>query len=331
MKVLVRFAPGVRFDSFEGARLRKNIKGGLELNDIKWVDSVFADPDVCHYLSPVDVTKARDAKDDGYPVVVSALYSESDPFGCFLDRDNNNCCSLSPRSLKILELADKILVPCLCAKNLLFQCGLKNNNIEVVSPGVNLTRFEDLDALESEVFPRYYRIQKNEKYVVSVGDFEDLVNISRIKKIAEMAPNYHFFYFGPLPKGGDGVVKKLNRKSRDNLHFVVLTEDDVFRSGLCGASYFLEFGEVLSSPMHELEAMAAKTPIVFIGKTYGSEILKPGINCFAPLSVEQAANMFDSLSQLDKNTIIIEGYKTAKENSISHIGQKLKKVYETLI
>lgn len=173
MKVLVRFAPGVRFDSFEGARLRKNIKGGLELNDIKWVDSVFADPDVCHYLSPVDVTKARDAKDDGYPVVVSALYSESDPFGCFLDRDNNNCCSLPPRSLKILELADKILVPCLSAKNLLFQCGLKNKNIEVVSPGVNLTRFEDLDALESEVFPRYYRIQKNEKYVVSVGDFED--------------------------------------------------------------------------------------------------------------------------------------------------------------
>ena len=170
MIVFVRFAPGVRNDIFEGTRLRKNIKGGLELNNIKWVESVFAGPDVCHYLTPVDEGKAHDAKLDNYPIVVSALYAENDPYCRYLERGTDSFYALSPRAIKLLEMADLVLVPSLSAKNLLFQCGLQNSAIEIVTPGVNVTRFEILDPLEGEVFHRYFRLSKDDRYVISVGD-----------------------------------------------------------------------------------------------------------------------------------------------------------------
>ena len=105
MKILVRFVPGARNDIFEGTRLRKCIKGGLELNNIKWVESIFAEPDVCHFLSPIDEAKAHEAKAEGYPVVVSALYAESDPYCRYLERSPENFYSLPQKSLKMLNEA----------------------------------------------------------------------------------------------------------------------------------------------------------------------------------------------------------------------------------
>ena len=131
MKILVRFVPGARNDIFEGTRLRKCIKGGLELNNIKWVESIFAEPDVCHFLSPIDEAKAHEAKAEGYPVVVSALYAESDPYCRYLERSPENFYSLPQKSLKMLNEADLILVPSVSAKTLLFQCGFQSQNIEI--------------------------------------------------------------------------------------------------------------------------------------------------------------------------------------------------------
>ena len=331
MIVFVRFAPGVRNDIFEGTRLRKNIKGGLELNNIKWVESVFAGPDVCHYLTPVDEGKAHDAKLDNYPIVVSALYAENDPYCRYLERGTDSFYALSPRAIKLLEMADLVLVPSLSAKNLLFQCGLQNSAIEIVTPGVNVTRFEILDPLEGEVFHRYFRLSKDDRYVISVGDFEDQRTIKKLRTLAEAMPKLLFFFFGSTSKTGDGIIKKLSKDSPPNIRFHPVVEDDVFRSGLFSALYFLELGESLSHPLEELEAMAAKTPIIHIGKPMGGDFLKDGINCLAPLDVEEAAKMLDSLSTSDTEAIIIEGYKTAKENTLGVLGEKLKGIYASLL
>ena len=331
MKILVRFVPGARNDIFEGTRLRKSIKGALELNNVKWVESIFAEPDVCHFLSPIDEAKAHEAKAEGYPVVVSALYAESDPFCRYLERSPENFYSLPQKSLKMLNDADLILVPSLSAKNLLFQCGFQSQNIEVLPPGVNLARFEELDPIEAQIFPRYFKLPRDAKYAISVGDLDDKKSIEKAKFLAELTPNMIFFFFGSTSKIGEGGLKKLNKQSPSNLRFCGVTEDDVYRSGISGATCFIEYGESISQPVEELEAMAVKVPIVHIGKTRGSGILQGGINCYAPSDVTEAAKTIDSLSTSKDNAIIMQGYKMARENSLSVLGEKLKGLYESLI
>ncbi len=331
MKVLVRFDPGVRNDIFEGTRLRKSIKGGLELNNIKWVESIFAEPDICHFLSPIDEPKAHEAKADGYPVVVSALYAESDPYCRFLERSPENFYSLPQRSLKMLNEADLVLVPTLSAKNLLFQCGYQNQNIEVLPPGVNLARFEEIDPLEAQIFYRYFKLPRETKYAIAIGDLDDKITIEKAKILAELTPNITFFFFGSTTKTGDAGLKKLNKQSLANLRFAGITEDDVYRSGISGATCFVEFGETISQPVEELEAMAVNVPIVHVGKTRGSGLLQDGVNCYSPSDVTEAAKIIDSLSTSKDNAIIMQGYKMARENSLSTFGEKLKGLYESLI
>ena len=77
--------------------------------------------------------------------------------------------------------------------------------------------------------------------------------------------------------------------------------------------------------------MAVKVPIIHIGKTRGSGILQGGINCYAPSDVTEAAKTIDSLSTSKDNAIIMQGYKMARENSLSVLGEKLKGLYESLI
>ena len=231
----------------------------------------------------------------------------------------------------MLNDADLILVPSLSAKNLLFQCGFQSQNIEVLAPGVNLARFEELDPLEAQIFPRYFKLPKDAKYAMSVGDLEDKKTIEKAKFLAELTPNIIFFFFGSTSKIGEGGLKKLNKQSPGNLRFCGVTEDDVYRSGISGATCFIEYGESISQPVEELEAMAVKVPIIHIGKTRGSGILQGGINCYAPSDVTEAAKTIDSLSTSKDNAIIMQGYKMARENSLSVLGEKLKGLYESLI
>ena len=84
-----------------------------------------------------------------------------------------NFYSLPQKSLKMLNEADLILVPSLSAKNLLFQCGFQSQNIEILTPGVNIARFEEIDPLEAQIFSRYFKLPKEAKYAMSVGDLDD--------------------------------------------------------------------------------------------------------------------------------------------------------------
>ena len=41
MKVLIYYNPGKSADAFEGARLRKTLKGACEVSDITWLQPVY--------------------------------------------------------------------------------------------------------------------------------------------------------------------------------------------------------------------------------------------------------------------------------------------------
>ena len=105
MKILVSFQPTKKASDFEGVRLRKTIKGALEMVGIEYTTSIVDKYDVMHLISPDDENKENDAKENGIPVIVSALYCEDDPLASYLEHKNKDV-----ESYERLEfLGDKVL------------------------------------------------------------------------------------------------------------------------------------------------------------------------------------------------------------------------------
>ena len=76
MKVLVYFQPSSKHDNFEGARMRKTIKGALEVIGGSYTSNLYDDYDVAHFMSPDDENKLNIVLERKVPVVVSALFGE---------------------------------------------------------------------------------------------------------------------------------------------------------------------------------------------------------------------------------------------------------------
>ena len=333
MKVLVYFNPGEKNDCFQATRLRKNIKGSLELNSISWVESLFALPDIVHLLSPEDEAKAHDAQEDGVKVVVSCGYTEGDPFARFFVKDNDGFFALKGKALRLLELADLILVPSEGLKALLQGSGVHNPRIEILSPGVNLARFEKNDRIELEVFCRYMRLRTDQKYVLSLGDYDNSKEIESIKLIASKVPELQF-YFGGMGRNGRvsrETLRSFNHDSPKNLRFVDVLEDDVFRSAMMSATAYLTNLNERNDPLASLEAFAAKCQLFALGKPLEGSFLNDKKNCYIYDKEEKLAKGLQSYCLNKLPSTIIEGHKIAKANSLALVGSRLKAYYESTL
>jgi len=332
MKALIYFNPGAKADTFAATRLRKNIKGSLELAGVNWVESLFALPDLLHLLSPDDEAKVHDAKLDGLKVVVSALYSEMDPSARYFQKGPDGFYSLKAKAERVLEGADLILVPCLGAKNILQEAGIKNPHISILPTGVNMTRFEKSDPVETGVVYRYLRFGKEEKFVISLGDYEDNEILEKFTSVARACPKVRFFFIG-IKHGlsSDALLKKLNREASPNCRYLDLLEDDVFRSAMINASVYLSFPSPKCDQIIALEAMAAKTQIICYGRPLLGDVIEEKKNAYCFFSPEKVAKAIESYCAGKLTPTIIEGYRKAKSCSLDKVGQQLKADYESLL
>ena len=85
MKALVYFQPKKTSNIFEGARLRKSIKGALEMVDVEHTSNLLDTFNVIHLISPNDEKIVDEAKEYHCPVVASALYAEDDPAASYIE------------------------------------------------------------------------------------------------------------------------------------------------------------------------------------------------------------------------------------------------------
>jgi 1,2-diacylglycerol-3-alpha-glucose alpha-1,2-glucosyltransferase len=332
MKALVYFNPGSKADCFAATRLRKNIKGSLELADVVWVESLFALPELLHLLSPEDEAKMHDAKLDGLKVVVSALYTEMDPAARYFQQDPDGFYRLRGKAERLLEGADLILVPCEGAKEALVEAGIKNPHFAILSAGVNMARFERSDPVETGVVYRYLRFPEGSKYVFSVGDYEDIEVLAKFDAVAKACPKIRFFFAG-VKRGitSDATIKKLNKNASGNCRYLDLLEDDVFRSAMVNASVFLSFPSPKSDQILALEAMASKTQIICFGKPLLGDVIEEKKTAYCYSSAEKVAKAIESYCALKLTPTIIEGYRKAKSCSLDKVGQQLKAMYESLL
>lgn len=311
---------------YEGARLRKTLKGACEEVGITHLDEATPDMELAHFLTPEDVALAEKVKRNGCKVVVSAFYCENDPRASFLLKNG----TLKFEASKLLELADLVLVPSQGAKDLLDSFNLFKLS-RIVELGVNEERFKT-QSPDWAIFPRYYGLRPNDKFAIAVGSYTEKDSPSQIERIATLCPEMRFYFFGTgkkrLPMGS--YKNNIQSKKAPNLHFQPIVEDDVYRSALMNSSAYLVLSGNKGSEMGILEALSAKIQVVGLYPSMDFA-LKPLEGSGVYFDSEEA--LADYLSKLYKGeakTTIIQGYNLAKRRSLAQMGSQLKACYEEL-
>ncbi len=331
MRILIHFNPGRKKDIFAGTRLRKNLKGALELNNTQWVDSIYAFPDIAHLLSPIDEDIGKYARNEGIPVVVSALYAEEDPAASFLTLDLRQNQILTPKAKRTLEFADLILVPNTKAKELI-QTEFPSKHIEIVTPGVNPFRFEFAETSSELSFCRYERFDKNEKYYLTIGNYADSETIKILTTIAKSVPSCRFFFLGGGVGSKASPLKRLNKKSPTNLKFLPIIDEDLYVSAMKNATGLLLFDSITENSMVALEALASKTPVFHVGNQKDSDAVQDYPDIIKNFnSAEETINFITSFDKSSYEEIIMKGYQVAESNNLSKLGKKLIELYKSLI
>ena len=335
MKALVYFQPSPKHDNFEGARMRKTIKGALEVVNAKYTSNLFDDYDVAHFMSPEDENKLNIALERKVPVIVSALFGEDDPTTRFLSyksRDGKRTITLKPRALKMLNKASLVIVPTQNAKEFLVENGVVKP-IEVCVPGVNLSRFNFSREDEKELFYRYFREDKNKKLVLAMGEYSNnMEGIHAFINAANKKPDVTFYYVGcETFVSNYGRCKKIIKSSPKNVHFVNILPDDIYRSMLLNASVFMLPGYNMPGIVSIEEAMAANCQLIVRKSAVSPEFLKNEKTAYiAEFSETLTSLCLDYLDGKIKPTTE-EAYRKISLHNLGNFGQQLLNIYNSLL
>ena len=335
MKVLVLFKPNKKYDNFEGTRMRKSIKGALELLNVSHTDSKVDYFEIAHLVSPESEKEMDEIKEYGSPIVVSALYTEDDPTASYLEYKGkqDKASILTSKAIKFLNKADMILVPCEAAGDILKEAGIEKP-IYPCFPGVNLARFDFSKEEEKEIFYRYYREDKNKKLVIAVGEYNArMEGISSFINAAKKCPNAIFYYIGRLKMRNkiSMRLKRFMKTAPKNVKFIDVPPDDIYRSALLNADVFMIPGYKKAGVTSIIEAMAAKTQIIARKQTNFNGILEDGVNAhLAEFSETLTSLTRDYLDGKIKPTTL-QAYQQICNHSLTEYGEELMKYYQKAI
>jgi len=335
MNVLITFKPNKRNDNFEGSRLRKTIKGALEMVDVSYSTTPVDEFDVAHLLSVEEENILDLALEENKPIIISALYSESDPIASFIDfksKDGVITNELSSKTLKFLNKADLVLVPFDSCVDFLRKQGV-TTKIKTLLSGLNLARFDFSREDEKEIFYRYFREDKKKKLVIANGDYDSKEGIGTFIRTAQSCPDAIFYYFG---QARDSIRRKisiytLNKKSPSNCHFLPVLTDDIYRSALLNADVFMVTTYKYAGAISIMEAMAAKCQLIVRKQAMlEGQVIDQKTGYVAEFSETLSSLTKDYINGKLKSTIL-DAYDFVKEYTLKDFGTKLKEIYENEI
>ena len=334
MKILVSFQPNRNVSDFEGVRLRKTIKGSLEMVGVEYTTSIVEKYDVIHLLSLEDENKLNDAKENKIPVIVSALYCESDPYASYLEhksKDGVRSTRLSDRALRFLNKADLVLVPSAKARDLLVDSGV-NTDVSVALPGLNVSRFDFSREDEKSLFYRYFREDQKKRLVVSVGEYDlNMDGINALINAAKKCPDVLFYYFGREVVPGvfnSPKVKRAIHGSPKNLKFTTIVPDDIYRSALLNAEAFVIPGYKTTGIMSLVDAMGAKCQIIARKQAVFSDFIEDGKTAYLGEFSETISSLVkDFLNGKLKPTIEEAHSFVSSKCNLKTVGEQLRWYY----
>ncbi|MCD8203935.1 MAG: glycosyltransferase [Coprobacillus sp.] len=330
MKVYIPETNTNRFVNFEGTRLLKTLKASLETCDVEYTSSVVDKFDVVHLISPLDDKKENDALERGIPVVVSAMFTESDPSCSFIEYKPHSTheISVSNKTIHFLNESDLILVPSYQARNLLRESGVEKE-IVVNPPGIDLSHFSRPAEGQKEVFYRYFREESYRDLVVAVGDYQTTDGMSVFLEVAREFPNILFYYFGPYSiDKASPKIRKTAQTSLKNVKFVGDVPDDVYESALLNAKIFLLPSYRPIGIVSLFEAIACRCQIIVRSQANLGGFLKEGKTAYLGEYSETLTSLCrDYLNQKISPTTEA-AYEELSHYTLKSSGEQLKAIYQ---
>ena len=331
MKVFIHYQPKHNRATYSAVRVRKTLKGECEVASIPWVDNVKADVDLAHFISPRDLPLLRKMKKRGVKCIVSAFYCENDPNASYIAQNPSQNPTISKEGLAILQEADLVLVPNDFIKDFVIGNGV-TSRVEVLSPAVVLSRFEAYPG-EEMIFPRYYGVRPTQIVVVATGSLKNKVAIERFTKIASLRPEIEFYYFcaGGWSLSTWATLRRLNKKSTKNCHYVPAAQDDIYRSALYRSIARLSLTDPGQESLGVLDAFAAKLQVIAYGERPFSQWIKKDVTAKVFDTEEEIASYLEDLYQGRAEVTIMGGYQIAVDRRIENVAVQLKAYYESLM
>ncbi len=329
MTVFIPETNSNRFVNFEGTRLLKTIKASLETSNTEYTSNVVDEFDVVHLISPLDITKENDALERGMPVVISAMFTESDPSCSFIDykRDSREI-SVPVKTLNFLNKGDVILVPSTQAQLFLKDNGV-NKDIVVCPPGIDLNHYVNPSEGQKEVFYRYFREETFKDLVVAVGDYQSTDGMSVFLEVAREFPNILFYYFGPYPiDKASPNIRKTAQTSLKNVKFVGDVPDDVYESALLNAKIFLLPSYRPIGIMSLFEAIASHCQIVVRTQANLGGFLKEGRNAYMGEYSETLISLCRDYLNGKISPTTDAAFEEVSHYSLESYGKELKAIYQ---
>ena len=337
MKILVTFQPNTKVADFEGARLRKTIKGSLEMANVEYTTSIVDKFDVMHLISSEDDNKANDAKENNIPLVISALYCEDDPLANYLDyksKDGNREIILKNKGLKFLNKADLVLVPTESVRDFLINNGV-TSDIQITLPGVNASRFDFSRTDEKDIFYRYFGENRSKKLVVAMGEYDNnMEGISAFINAAKKCPDVLFYYFGRESIPGifnSFKIRRIIDSCPKNVKFKGIIPDDVYRSALMNADVFMFPGYKKTGVVTLLDAMAAKCQLIVRKSAVFDGLLEDGKTAYLAEFSETLTSLTKDYFDGKLKDTTEAAYQEILKHTLSQEGERLKWFYQQQI
>lgn len=327
MKICVYFQPKPKKDIYEGRRLRKSIKGALEILDIPYAKHLMDTYDIAHFISIDDELKITETKEAGIPVIFSALYCENDDSARVLTYSKEGEPSLSLKAVRTLNKVDVVLVNDEASKVVLEKNGVKTR-IEIVSPGVNTSRFNFTSKLEADIFYHYYQIDENRKFAVIVGDYKHKPTLKNLISIAKACPELTFFALGEMRFR---TLTHIRRLMPHNLRLYPLANDEIYCSMMDKASLYLDINNKYPSPITLLDAAASKTQIISLNSSELNNEMLTNLKAYITKTPDEVIKVIKGVMSGELENTSNEAYEFAKAHSLSNVGQDLVKIYQSLL
>lgn len=333
MKVLIYYPNTKKSRDFEGARVRKNLKGACELLHFPYTDDPLAvDYDIVILIAvntKVDLV-VRQALKDRKPIVVWALRCENDPEAQMIDYIKG-LPLLKKKVQKVMNQASAVVVPSELSKGFLRYAGVETP-IEIVEDGVNLSRYDKTKSLEMSIFYRYFQVKKDRKFVVSSGTYVDVEGLHDLMKVARNMPDIDFYFFGDklLPAWKLTPFLRLEKTAPKNLHFSDIVTDDVFRSALMNAEAFLELGHKFAGNMTLLDVAAAKLQVIARKQAIFPDIFINQKTAYLESNTADIEKRLEQYLNHEIPSLVEEAYLAVKPYDLHHLGEKLYAIYESV-
>jgi len=329
MKPLIVSLANAKFDNFEKTRLRKNIKGSLELNNASYCVSFYDETyRLIHFTDIEDYKKYRNEIKPNIKTIISLFYTEEDHDGRILEKHLDGTYSISKGDIPLYNEFNLVLVPCEEAKRFLILNGI-TTMIDVFEHGVNVTKFSIADTYVRNIAYRYLKCPSVMGFIVTTLDYRDEEAFRRVNELAVAFPKLKFIAiyhsnFLSYP------IKKLIKKAPSNLTYTLPLDEDIYVSLTYNAKIYLFIGSNKGCVIQNFEAMASETQIIALKDSVFNDIIIDKENGYVYndfASLKEGISLFID-GKLPSTTT--KAKEIAVKNSLLNSGKKLITIYNNI-